>query len=408
MNEQEQIVNRREHPAAKGFGWLVTGVCLVGLGWLGRGLMPTKGGPGPDAAAMAMMAGGGAPLVTAEVVGEASLNPPAEFIGHVEPIRDVDLRAQIDGYVKAIHFKEGALVKTGDLLFTIDAEQYEARVALRRAELAQSKAELDHAQSFQKRLEASDTRGITQNDLDAARSAVAQGLAAVQQSEANLRLAEIDLKHTRIQAPIEGRIGRTVANVGDYVSPSIGTLVRIVQTAPIRVFFSVTDRDYLRVRENIADEAIQDTLRIRLRLPTGTIADEVGVRDFENNEMSAETATLPVRVRFDNAKGLLVPNGYVTVLVDQPQAKKYPVVSQAALTADKEGLFLYVVDKDGKAEVRRVTCGTADDGRIEILTGLTPGERVIVQGVLKVKPGQPVLTAAPVFAGAPKEEANKE
>ncbi len=300
------------------------------------------------------------------------------------------------------------MVKTGDLLFTIDAEQYEARVALRRAELAQSKAELDHAQSFQKRLEASDTRGITQNDLDAARSAVAQGLAAVQQSEANLRLAEIDLKHTRIQAPIEGRIGRTVANVGDYVSPSIDTLVRIVQTAPIRVFFSVTDRDYLRVRENIADEAIQDTLRIRLRLPTGMIADEVGVRDFENNEMSAETATLPVRVRFDNAKGLLVPNGYVTVLVDQPQAKKYPVVSQAALTADKEGLFLYVVDKDGKAEVRRVTCGTADDGRIEILTGLTPGERVIVQGVLKVKPGQPVLTAAPVLAGAPKEEANKE
>jgi RND family efflux transporter MFP subunit len=405
MNEQEQIVNRQEHAFAKLLGWLATAVCLVGLGWLVRGLMPAPHAAGPDAAAMAMMAGGGAPLVGVETADEASLNPPEEFIGHVEPIKDVDLRAQIDGYVKGIHFQEGAFVKTGDLLFTIDPESYEAAVSLRRADVAKAQAELDRAERFQKRLEASDTRGITQSDLDTARSAVAQGQAAVQQAEANLRLAEIDLKHTRIEAPIDGRIGRTVANIGDYVSPSLGTLVRIVQTAPIRVVFSVTDRDYLRMRENIADDAIEKTLRIRLRLPTGTIPEETGLRDFENNEMSTETATLPVRVRFANAKGLLVPNGYVTVLVDQPNAKKYPVVSQTALTTDKEGTFLYVVDKDGKAQMRRVTCGTADNGRVEIRSGIAAGERVIVQGVMKTKPGQPVQTSAPAPAAASKGEA---
>ena len=391
MNEEQEKAARREHPAAKVLGWLVTGVCLLWLGWLGRGLVPPKGAGGPPAM-MGPPAGAATP-VQVKPVESAALNPPYEYIGRVEPIQDVELRAQIEGYVLSVHFKEGSLVKVGELLFTIDPEQYEARVAVRKAEIGQAQAALERAERYLKRLEVSDARAITQTDLDSARSDVAQGRAAVLQAQANLTLAEIDLKHTRIIAPIGGRIGRTVANVGDYVSPALGTLVRVVQTDPIRVAFSVTDKDYLKVRENIADASIQDALRIRLRLPTGTVPDLTGTRDYEDNAMSAETATLSVRARFSNAQGYLVPNGYVTVLVDLADAPKRPAVPQEALVTDRDGKFVYVVDQEGKTQVRRVETGVTENGRVAIRSGVTAGEQVVVQGVQKVVPGQPVLVA---------------
>jgi membrane fusion protein (multidrug efflux system) len=403
MKEEKSLLSeKREHPIAKGLGWLMASACLFGLGWLVRGWMPPAAGAGGPPQMMGPPPGAPVPVV-AQAAEEAALNPPVTFIGHVEPVRDVDLRAQIDGYVEEVSFQEGSMVKAGDVLFTIDSEQYQARVALRQAELAQAEAALDRAERYQKRLEASDARGISQANLDTAKSDAMQGRASIQQAKANLALAEIDLKHTRMVAPIDGRIGRTAANVGDFVSPTLGTLVRIVQVDPIRVVFSVTDREYLKVRESIADEAVQDALRVRLKLPTGTILDVTGMRDFENNEMSAETATLPVRVRFKNADGLLVPNGYVTVMIDQAAPKKWPTVSQSALVHDREGQLVYVVGADGKAQARRVETGSQLDGRVEIRKGLGVGEQVVVQGVQKVVPGQPVQPMAAAGAEADKQ-----
>lgn len=380
---------KREHPVAKVMGWLVTAVCLLWLGWMARALVPQKPAGGPPM--MAMMGGaGGPPLVEVQAVEEAEVNPPNAYIGRVEPIQDVELRAQIGGYVEQVHFKEGALVKPGDLLFTIDAEQYEARVAVRKAEIGQAEAALDRAERYLNRLERSDARAITQADLDTARSDVAQGRAAVKQAVANLALAEIDLKHTRIIAPIAGRVGRTVANVGDYVSPSLGALVRIVQVDPIRIAFSVTDKDYLKAIENFGTERVQDALRIRFRLPTGTVPDVVGARDYEDNTMSADTATLSVRARFPNAHGLLVPDGYVTVLVDLANAPKSPVVPQEALLTDREGHFVYVVNEAGIAQRRPVSIGAKADGRVAVRSGVKTGERVVVQGTQKVVHDQPV------------------
>ncbi len=383
---------KREHPVAKVMGWLVTAVCLLWLGWMARALVPQK--PAGVPPMMAMMGGaGGPPPVEVKTVEEAEVNPPNAYIGRVEPIQDVELRAQIGGYVEQVHFKEGARVKAGDLLFTIDAEQYEARVAVRKAEIGQAEAALDRAERYLNRLERSDARAITQADLDTARSDVAQGRAAVKQAVANLALAEIDLKHTRIIAPIDGRVGRTVANVGDYVSPSLGSLVRIVQVDPIRIAFSVTDKDYLKAIEHFGTERVQDALRIRFRLPTGTVPDVVGARDYEDNTMSADTATLSVRARFPNAHGLLVPDGYVTVLVDLANAPKSPVVPQEALLTDREGYFVYVVNEAGIAQRRPVSIGAKAEGRVAVRSGVKTGERVVVQGVQKVIHDQPVTLA---------------
>lgn len=384
---------KREHPAVKFMGWFVTAVCLLWLGWMARTLVPQKPAGGPLSMAAMMGGAGGPPLVEVKPVEESEVNPPNAYIGRVEPIQDVELRAQVGGYVKQVHFKEGARVKTGDLLFTIDPEQYEARVAVRKAEIGQAEASLDRAERYLSRLERSDARAITQADLDTARSDVAQGRAAVKQAVANLALAEFDLKHTRILAPIDGRVGRTVANVGDYVAPSLGPLVRVVQVDPIRIAFSVTDKDYLKAIENFGAERVRDVLRIRFRLPTGTVPELVGLRDFEDNTMSADTATLSVRARFPNPNGLLVPDGYVTVLVDLANAPKSPVVPQEALQTDREGNFVYVVDEAGIAQRRPVATGSKTGGRVAVLSGVKTGERVVVQGTQKVISGQPVTLA---------------
>lgn len=397
MSEELELAkaNKKEHPVIKGIGAVTLAAVCLGVGWLARSVVPGKT-VDPVAAAHAAMAAKGlaAPAVEVKTVAEMALNPPREYIARVEPIQDVALRAQVDGYIKQVHFEEGSLVKAGDLLFTIDPEQYEARVAVRKAEITQAEAALDRAERLLKRLESSDERAIVPSDLDKARSDVAAGKAAVASAKANLVLAEIDLKRTRIVAPITGRVGRTVANVGDYVAPSIGTLVRIVQTDPIRVAFSMTDKDYLGVRERVGDAEPQDALRFRLRLPTGTVPALTGRRDYEDNAMSADTATLSVRIRFDNKEGLLVPDGYVTMLVDLASPARVPVAQQEAVLADAEGPFVYVVDAQGKAERRRVELGIKADGVIAVTKGLKAGERMVTAGAQKLVPGVPVAAEA--------------
>lgn len=382
MNEEKYEIKdeglKKEHPIAKFFGIMFTAICAFIIGFIVKGMMPVHEGGIPPGM---MPPPPGDPLVKVESAELGILNPPVSFIGHVEPIRDVDLGARISGYVTKVNFKEGSIVKEGDLLFEIDPEPYEAIVAVHKAELAQAEAEVDRAERYLKRLKASDVRGITQSDMDKSESDVASGKARVEQAKASLRLAEIDLKHCRITAPIAGKIGRTIANIGDYVAPSVGTLARIVQLDPIRVVFSVTDREYVGIREKIAEDLLNAELRIRIKLPTGTIPDLIGERDFEDNEMSSTTATLPVRVKFDNKDTLLVPNSYVTVLIDAKTPAKYPVVSQSALVTASDGDYVYVVGKNLKVSKRKVKLGDVENGRVELHDGLKPGERVVVEGV---------------------------
>jgi membrane fusion protein (multidrug efflux system) len=408
MSEELELAKaqKKEHPRVTTFGVLVVAAVCLGVGWLAREAVPEKR-EAPAAAAQAALAaamGQQVPAVDVQTVRAAAVNPPREYIARVEPIQDVALRAQVDGYIKQVHFTEGSLVQAGDLLFTIDPEQYEARIGVRNAEIGVAEADLDRAERLLKRLEASDPRAVILSDLDKARADVASAKAAIAMAKSNLVLAEIDLKHTKIVAPITGRIGRTVANVGDYVSPSIGALVRVVQTDPIRVAFSMTDKDYLKVRENMEDATARNALRFRVKLPTGTIPPFTGRRDFEDNTMSADTATLSVRVRFDNREGLLVPDGYVTMLVDLVNPEKVPVVPQEAVLTDAEGTYVFVIDAQGKAEQRRVELGAKENGMIVVPKGLQAGERLATLGAQKLAPGMPVA----VDAGEAAKEAAQQ
>lgn len=344
-------------------------------------------------------------VAVGEVLAE-KFNPPEEFVGHVEPVQEVDILPQIEGYIREVRFSEGDSVKAGDLLFVIDDERYAAEEGVAKATLAQSRAKVGEAEAavdrsdrYLKRLLAADARGITETEKDSAetglaadRAALASAKASVSQAEAALASMAFNLKHTRIFAPISGRIGKTLMHVGDYVSPSKGALARIVQTDPVRVCFPITDRAYLAWTGNASEKgaAVGDTRRLRLRLADGSIYPAAGKWEFSDNEMSAETATIIVRAQFPNAAHALVPNAYVTVLADEADPSPTPVVPSTAVAKSGNASGVWLYGEDGTVSFREIEIRARAADKVQVGSGVEPGAKIVVQGVHKLGDGMHV------------------
>ena len=372
-------------------------VCVAG-GWIGRGLMPS-GPKGPGMMAM--------PPATVAVrpVESRVYNLPERYVAHAEAVQEVDLLPQVDGYIKDIKFKEGDIVKEGQLLYVLDDERYQAVVNQRRADLEAAKADLVAAETetrratrYWERMQKVDERGITQKERDDAEAAAEKSKAAeerakasVTQAKANLIVAEYDLKKAKVYAPITGQIGKTTAHVGDYVAPSKGALAHIMQVDPIRVTFPLTDRAFIRWREAQQKGGVTDNIRNRLLLPDGQEYAGEGTMDFDDNQMSRDTATIIMRLSFANPDRLLVPNSYLTLLVDRRRPEPQPCVPQQAiveLAGGNQGL--YVLKGDGTVEQRIVKVKEAFEGWCPVLTGVKEGEKVVISGVSKLRPGAKV------------------
>jgi membrane fusion protein (multidrug efflux system) len=243
------------------------------------------------------------------------------------------------------------------------------------------------------RMQKADARGITQLELDNAEAASDSAEAAVLQAKANLVVAEYDLKKTQVVAPISGQIGKTAAHVGDYVSPSKGALARIVQTNPMRVSFPLTDRAYVGWRSAQLKGSAPD-YRLRLLLPDGSEYKQQGAWAFDDNTMSKETATIIMRLVFPNPNRMLIPNSYVTLLVDYKQPPKLPCVPQQAVVDLSTGSRgVWVLKDDMTVEQRVVETREMSDGWIPVDKGLSLGEKVIVSGMSKLAPGMKVALA---------------
>lgn len=374
-------------------------ICVAGAaacGWLARGLVPDAGGKRIASAAAV-------PSVAIGEVARAVFNPPEEFVAHVEPVQEVDILPQIEGYVTAVRFAEGAQVKAGDVLFEIDAERYAAADSLAAAAIEQAKsrvgeaeAALEKSKRYLARLRAADARGVTRTELDAAETghaadvaSLASAKSAVTQAEANRAVAAFNLKHTVVRAPIDGRIGKSLFHAGDFASPSKGALARIVQTDPVRVSFPITDRAYLEWARTakVRGGAVASDRRLRLRLADGSVYSATGKWDFTHNEMSAETATVLVRALFPNAQGALLPNAYVTVLADEAAPEPVVTVPSAAVVRTAVATGVWTLDADNRAHFRDVKTGVSAEGSTRIDAGLEPGERIVVQGVHKLGEG---------------------
>ena len=334
-----------------------------------------------------------AATVAVRQVEERVYNLPEKFVAHAEPVQEVDLLPQVDGYIKEIRFKEGDIVKAGDVLYVLDGERYQAIVNQRKADLAAAEAEMRRADRYFDRMQKADARGITQLELDNAEAASDSAEAAVLQAKANLVVAEYDLKKTQVVAPISGQIGKTAAHVGDYVSPSKGALARIIQTNPMRVSFPLTDRAYVGWRSAQLKGSAPD-YRLRLLLPDGSEYKQEGAWAFDDNTMSKETATIIMRLVFPNPNRMLIPNSYVTLLVDYKKPPKLPCVPQQAVVDLSTGSRgVWVLKDDMTVEQRVVETREMSDGWIPVDKGLSLGEKVIVSGMSKLAPGMKVALA---------------
>ncbi len=366
---------------------VLAAVC-VAAGWIVRGLVPKDAKKGPQQLL--------APKVTVAVrpVEKRVYNLPRRYIAHAEAVQEVDLLPQVDGYIQEIKFKEGDLVQEGQLLYVLDDERYQAVVNQRKADLAAAEAEERRALRYYERMQNADERGITQLERDNAEAAAESSKAAVLQAKANLVVAEYDLKKAKVYAPISGQIGKTTAHVGDYVAPSKGPLAHIMQIDPIRVTFPLTDRAYVAWRTAEMKGRGTDA-RARLLLPDGREYPSEGTFDFDDNQMSRETATIILRLSFPNPDRLIVPNSYLTLLADRRNPDSVACVPQQAvfdLAGGNQGV--YVLKDDGTVEQRIVTVGDTFEGWVPVSRGVAEGEQVVISGVHKLKPGAKVEVVA--------------
>ena len=374
---------------------VLAAVCVAG-GWIGKDMWP-KGDGGAAAAQAAKLAAQAAMQQTVAVTNAEMrvYNLPERFVAHAEAVQEVDLLPQIDGYVREIKFKEGDVVKEGQVLYVIDDERYQAVANQRKADLAAAEAEARRAERYFERMEKADERGITQLERDNAEAAAEKAKAAVLQAKANLVVAEYDLKKTTVFAPISGQIGKSSAHLGDYVAPSKGALAKIVQIDPIRVSFPLTDRAYIAWRQEQRSGSAKP-FRMRLILPDGSDYDREGAWDFDDNQMSRETASIMMRLKFPNPERLLIPNSYVTLLTDYQDPPSYPSVPQQAifdLPGGNQGVW--VLRDDMTVEQRPVEAKEPFGGWTPLVKGVKEGERVVISGISKLGPGVKVALAEP-------------
>ncbi len=333
------------------------------------------------------------PMVTVSTVAVQDVNPPDEYVGHVEAIQSVELMARVQGFLEQVHFEEGSDVALGDLLYVIEQAPYQAAVDADKAAVAQAQAASLKAQQYLKRVREVRSGGVSATDIENAEAEALRTEAQLQGAKANLERSELNLSYTRVTAPISGRIGRTAFTKGNLVGPNSGTLTRIVQLDPVRVVYSISENDIAAVKSELADSEHREdspALKVRLKLADGDIFGTTGRIDFLDNTVDADTGTITARAVFDNPGGKLIPGQYVTVLVSRSKPRLMPVVPQASVVEDREGKYVLLVTDKNEVAQRRITSDVMTGGYWSVSSGLSGGEKVIVEGIQKVKPGQTV------------------
>jgi membrane fusion protein (multidrug efflux system) len=320
-------------------------------------------------------------------VERQAISRGADFIGRVEAIDRVDIMARVTGFLQTRHFNEGDAVKAGQLLFTLEQPPFAAEVSLRRAQLDSARADLANATTQVTRgRELVKTNAIPQATLDDRITAEAESRAKVAGAEAQLQQAQINYDYTEIRAPFDGRAGRSPLSPGNVVSPGSGTLVTIVRDDPIRISFPVTQRQLLNFRRN-ASEAASEQIKVRVRLPDGTMLDSTGRFDFIDVTTNRATDSVLVQAMIPNPQKLLVDGQAVTVVVEAGDPEQAIVIPQSALQIDQAGSFVLIVGAENKVEVKRVKTTRGLGGQLVVTEGLEIGQMVITEGAQRARPG---------------------
>jgi membrane fusion protein (multidrug efflux system) len=352
------------------------------------------------AATLAQQAGP-PPAVLVQSAQLIPLGTQNAFIGRAAARDKVELRARVKGILGPRKFKDGDEVKEGQLLFTIEPESYKANVDQKVAQRDAAAAALTNAELQLKRAaELLRTNTGTQVTYDQRLSEQLQAKAAVENAEAQLRDAQIELSYTEIKSPITGRIGRALVSPGNLVSPDTGVLATVVSEHPMQVLFPITQRELLKAREGRSGT---EELVIQIRLADGSLYGEKGRIDFIDVTADSRTDSQIVRAVFENKDGLLTDGQTLRVVIEDKTPAMALAVQQGAIAIDQAGSYLLVVNDKNVVEQRRVKTGVSRDALVAVDEGLKAGEKVIVQGQQRVRPGMTVNPSpAPADLGKPK------
>lgn len=321
-----------------------------------------------------------------------------DAVGKVVAREVVSIQPQVSGRIVKIHFTDGADVKVGELLFTVDPRPYQAQLNQAEANLAGAEAALNLAKTNFARVEAvSDPRAVSRQDYDAKKGAVQSAEAEVRQNRAAVETARLNLEYCTIRSPLNGRAGQRQVDVGNVVSPNNGSLLVIQRLDPIYADFTITEKDLSNVQRNMASR----TLKAEVRLPDDNHPPRQGTLTFLDNSVQEGTGTVKLRATLANGDRRFWPGRFASVRLILATQQDAVLVPADAPQVSAKGPFVYVVKQDSTAELRPVTPGQRQGDRIVISQGLKAGERVVVQGQLGVTPGGKVAIAKPAAPQKP-------
>ena len=358
--------------------------------------------PAPQAAA--------APSVTVAQPTKRTVTDWDEFSGRFDAIQQVDIRSRVTGFVMSVDFTDGAIVKVGDLLYTIDPRQYEAVAEQAEGQLADAKAKVDLAQrELDRATTLIKTQAISENVVDQRRQAFEASQAATLQAEGALKRAKLDVEFTKVRAPIDGRASRHLVTVGNLVqgSESGATLLTtIVSISPIQVYFDMDEAVYQR-NSRLWSEGKRPSSRdtanpVQITLTGETKPSHDGKMDFLDNRLDVGTGTLRGRAIVANQNQSILPGQFARVRVIASAPYEALLLPDAAVATDQSRKIVFVVNKDDVAEARPVVLGPLDDGLRVIREGLKPDDRVVVDGLQRVRIGAKV-TPKQADAGGNKD-----
>ncbi|MEM7138274.1 MAG: efflux RND transporter periplasmic adaptor subunit [Myxococcota bacterium] len=349
------------------------------------------------------------PIVRVQEVQLDEVADRFRFLGRVEPVESVELRARVEGFVEEVSFAEGKTVTKGEPLFVIEQANYKANLKDAEARLARARAERKEAKrSFARREALIASDAVSMESVEEAEKRFVAGGADIRSAEAAVARAKLELDYTTIRAPITGRIGKAAYTRGNLVNPSSEPLAEVVQIDPIRVHYTVTDRERLAAWASLSPESLEEFERAfvpTIYLPDGQLYPHAGQIDFTGNKVDPHTGAISVWASFPNPDAILLPGHLVHVDSETKALRRMPVVSPGALQQDRQGTFVYLVNEHEVVERRDVERGEPVSGGVTIRSGLTGGERVILSGFRGAAPGTEV-EAVPFVEGALSQLSN--
>ena len=358
------------------------------------------------------------PPITMATVLEKDVTEWSEFSGRIEAIDAVEVKPKVSGTIDKVHFKDGVMVKKGDVLFTIDPRPYKAEYDRLMGALSAAESSLTNAkQEIARAKNLMATKAISKREYDERASALRIAEGNMKAARGGVDSAKLNLEYTDVVAPISGKVSRAEITAGNTVNAGSGApvLTRIVSLSPIYISFEVDEQTFLSHIQTYSSDALKQ-IPVQIGLANQKDTPMPATIHSFDNQLNVTSGTIRVRAVNENVDGRLVPGLFARVRIGTPQAEKHLLISDRAIGTDQSKKYVFVINDKNLAEYREVTLGSVVDGLRVVRTGLNAGEKVIISGLMRVRPGAPVQpelvdmqTEKPVLAHSePQAAPNKD